>query len=73
MSSEHGDGLRGEFIERTYGREVTDAMRLLKQAADPDNLLNPKKLFDAPPMDTNLRYGETYKAKAWGTRFAFRA
>lgn len=66
MSSEHGDGLaRGEFIERTYGREVTDAMRLLKHAADPDNLLNPKNLFDAPPMDTNLRYGEAYKAKAW--------
>jgi FAD/FMN-containing dehydrogenase/Fe-S oxidoreductase len=66
MSSEHGDGLaRGEFIERTYGREVTDAMRLLKRAADPHNILNPRKLFDAPPMDTNLRYGETYHAKAW--------
>lgn len=66
MSSEHGDGLaRGEFIERTYGREVTDAMRLLKQAADPQNILNPKKLFDAPPMDTNLRYGESYQAQAW--------
>jgi Fe-S oxidoreductase len=66
MSSEHGDGIaRGEFIERTYGREVTDAMRLLKHAADPDGILNPKKLFDAPPMDTNLRYGDTYHAKAW--------
>jgi FAD/FMN-containing dehydrogenase/Fe-S oxidoreductase len=66
MSSEHGDGIaRGEFIERTYGKEVTDAMRSLKQAADPHNILNPKKLFDAPPMDTNLRYGETYQAKAW--------
>lgn len=66
MSSEHGDGIaRGEFIERTYGPEVTRAMRLLKQAADPDNILNPKKLFDAPPMDTNLRYGESYHAKAW--------
>jgi FAD/FMN-containing dehydrogenase/Fe-S oxidoreductase len=66
MSSEHGDGLaRGEFIERTYGKEVTDAMRLLKQTADPHNILNPKKLFDAPPMDTNLRYGETYQTKAW--------
>ena len=66
MSSEHGDGIaRGEFIERTYGSEVTKAMRLLKQAADPDNILNPKKLFDAPPMDTNLRYGAGYQAKAW--------
>lgn len=66
MSSEHGDGIaRGEFIERTYGRQVTEAMRLLKNAADPDNILNPKKLFDAPPMDTNLRYGDSYQAKAW--------
>ncbi|NOH03005.1 MAG: FAD-binding protein [Chloroflexi bacterium] len=66
MSSEHGDGLaRGEFIERTYGREATEAMRLLKRAADPHTILNPKKLFDAPPMDTNLRYGESYQAKAW--------
>ncbi len=66
MSSEHGDGIvSGEWIERTYGREVTDAMRLLKRAADPDNLLNPGKLFDAPPMDTHLRYGEGYQAQAW--------
>lgn len=66
MSSEHGDGIaRGEFIERTYGREVTEAMRLLKKAADPNNILNPKKLFDAPPMDTHLRYGEAYKTKTW--------
>lgn len=66
MSSEHGDGIaRGEYIERTYGKEVTDAMRLLKQAADPHNILNPKKLFDAPPMDTHLRYDETYQANTW--------
>ncbi|HMZ08959.1 MAG TPA: FAD-binding oxidoreductase, partial [Anaerolineales bacterium] len=65
MSSEHGDGIaRGEFIERTYGPEVTAAMRQLKHAADPHTILNPKKLFDAPPMDTNLRYGESYQVKA---------
>lgn len=66
MSSEHGDGIaRGEFIERTYGKDVADAMRLLKHAADPHNILNPKKLFDAPPMDTHLRYDETYQANTW--------
>lgn len=66
MSSEHGDGIvSGEWIEKTYGREVTDAMRLLKRAADPDNLLNPGKLFDAPPMDTHLRFGEEYQVKTW--------
>jgi FAD/FMN-containing dehydrogenase/Fe-S oxidoreductase len=72
MSSEHGDGIvSGEFIERTYGRELTDAMRALKRAADPDNLLNPKKMFDAPPMDTHLRYGAGYQAKPWASALHF--
>lgn len=66
MSSEHGDGIvSGEFVERTYGKELTEAMRAIKRAADPDNLLNPKKMFNAPPMDTHLRYGERYHSKPW--------
>jgi FAD/FMN-containing dehydrogenase/Fe-S oxidoreductase len=66
MSSEHGDGIvAGEWIEKTYGAEITEAMRSLKRAADPDNILNPGKLFDAPPMDSHLRYGENYRAQAW--------
>lgn len=72
LSSEHGDGIaRGEFIERTYGKEVIEAMRLLKRAADPRNILNPGKLFDAPPMDTNLRFGEHYRAQAWKSALHF--
>lgn len=72
MSSEHGDGISsGEFIEKTYGAEVSEAMRMLKQAADPHNLLNPKKMLDAPPMDTHLRYGETYHAQAWTSALHF--
>ena len=72
MSSEHGDGIvGGEWIKKTYGAEVTEAMRMLKRAADPDNLLNPKKLFDAPPMDTHLRYGENYQVKAWTSSLHF--
>ncbi|KXK15229.1 MAG: glycolate oxidase subunit [Chloroflexi bacterium OLB14] len=72
MSSEHGDGIvSGEFIERTYGKEITDAMRKLKHAADPDNILNPKKLFDAPPMDLNLRYGENYQVQVWDSALHF--
>ena len=66
MSSEHGDGIvAGEYIERTYGVEVTNAMRLLKKTADPHNLLNPNKLFDAPRMDTHLRFGEQYQTREW--------
>jgi FAD/FMN-containing dehydrogenase/Fe-S oxidoreductase len=72
MSSEHGDGIvSGEFIERTYGQELTADMRALKHAADPHHLLNPKKMFDAPPMDTHLRYGENYQAKAWPSSLYF--
>lgn len=72
MSSEHGDGIvAGAWIEKTYGPEVTEAMRLLKRTADPNNLLNPYKMFDAPPMDTHLRYGESYAARAWPPTLRF--
>ncbi len=72
MSSEHGDGIaRGEWIEKTYGVELTNAMRLLKRAADPHHLLNPKKMFDAPPMDSHLRFGESYHPEIWNSALHF--
>jgi FAD/FMN-containing dehydrogenase/Fe-S oxidoreductase len=72
MSSEHGDGmLRGEFLRQIYGAKVLEAMNLLKQAADPENLLNPGKLLDAPPMDTHLRYGDGYKSFPWPAALDF--
>jgi FAD/FMN-containing dehydrogenase/Fe-S oxidoreductase len=72
MSSEHGDGLvRAEFLKQTYGAAVVEAMRLLKRAADPHNLLNPGKLLDAPAMDTHLRYGEGYLALTWSPELNF--
>jgi FAD/FMN-containing dehydrogenase/Fe-S oxidoreductase len=72
MSSEHGDGLaRSEFLERTVGPELMEAMRLLKRAADPQNLLNPGKITDAPKMDTNLRYGADYATRVWDSNLSF--
>jgi Fe-S oxidoreductase len=72
MSSEHGDGLaRSEYLEQTYGPELTDAMRLLKRAADPHNLLNSGKIVDAPKLDSNLRYGVDYRGQAWETNLSF--
>lgn len=72
MSSEHGDGIaRGGLIERTYGEEIAEAMRMLKRAADPDGILNPQKMFDAPPMDSNLRYGENYQVNVWNSALHF--
>ncbi len=72
MASEHGDGIaRGEWLKQTYGEELIAAMRALKHAADPDGLLNPGKLFDAPPMDSHLRYGTNYQARVWKTPLHF--
>lgn len=66
VSAEHGDGIaRSEWITQAYGAQVVEAFRQLKQAADPNHLLNPGKIVDAPPMDTNLRYGSDYTARAW--------
>ena len=72
MSSEHGDGLaRSEHLARAYGAEVMDAMRLLKNAADPNRILNPGKIIDPQKMDANLRYGVDYKTKAWKPNLSF--
>lgn len=72
MSSEHGDGLaRSEFLEQTYGPELMEAMRALKRAADPRNILNPGKIIDAPKLDENLRYGVDYRTHVWNTKLSF--
>ena len=72
MSSEHGDGLvRSEYLAQTYGSELMEAMRSLKRAADPNNLLNPGKIIDAQKMDVNLRYGADYQTRAWDTNLSF--
>lgn len=72
MSSEHGDGLvRSEYLEQTYGPELMEAHRLLKRAADPDNILNPGKILDAQKMDVNLRYGPDYRASVWESNLSF--
>jgi len=66
LSGEHGDGMaRGEFIETIYGRQITDAFRQLKAAADPHGLLNPGKIVDPPPMDANLRHWAETLPAGW--------
>ena len=64
MTGEHGDGLsRSEFLAQIYGEEINEAFRVLKLAADPENILNPGKIVSPPPMDENLRYGADYAAE----------
>jgi Fe-S oxidoreductase/FAD/FMN-containing dehydrogenase len=72
MSSEHGDGIaRGEWLQKTYGDNLIEAMRMLKRAADPDNLLNPSKLFDAPRMDSYLRFEKEAQTRTWSPALDF--
>ena len=62
LSGEHGDGLaRSEWNEKMFGPAVYQAFREVKAAFDPDGLLNPGKIVDAPRMTENLRYGPHYR------------
>jgi len=56
LSGEHGDGrLRGEFIPLMLGQHNYELIRKLKYTWDPQNILNPKKIVDTPPITKDLR------------------
>jgi FAD/FMN-containing dehydrogenase/Fe-S oxidoreductase len=72
VSAEHGDGIaRGEWLEKTYGKEIVQAFQDLKVAADPKGLLNPGKIVNPPKMDSNLRYGSPYHSSGWKPTILF--
>lgn len=51
-SGEHGDGLvRSEFHESMFGERLVADFREVKHRFDPDGVLNPGKIVDAPRMD----------------------
>jgi FAD/FMN-containing dehydrogenase/Fe-S oxidoreductase len=62
-SGEHGDGIvRSEFHETMFGERIVADFREVKHRFDPDNLLNPGKIVDAPKMDDRalFRYAPDY-------------
>ncbi len=64
-SGEHGDGIvRSEFHESMFGPRVVRAFEAVKDAFDPDALLNPGRVVRAPRMDdrTLFRYSPGYAA-----------
>jgi FAD/FMN-containing dehydrogenase/Fe-S oxidoreductase len=74
LSGEHGDGLvRSPFQEKMYGPVLYQAFRELKRAFDPNGLLNPGKIVDAPALVQNLRYGPAYVTPIVPTIFDFSA
>ncbi len=72
LSGEHGDGrLRGEFLPLMIGKENYELLRNIKYLFDPDNLFNPRKIVDTPPMNENLRFQENEDKKVIQTFFDF--
>ncbi len=63
LTGEHGDGIvRGVFTEKMFGSELYQAFKELKQAFDPDSVMNPGKIIETPGIRENLRIGPAYKA-----------
>lgn len=72
LSGEHGDGrLRGEFIPTMIGEHNYKLLRELKKVWDPQNIFNPGKIVDTPPMDTNLRFERDQETKEFDTILDF--
>ncbi|MFV0533077.1 MAG: FAD-binding and (Fe-S)-binding domain-containing protein [Cumulibacter sp.] len=58
MSGEHGDGQgRAELWGRMFSPEVMQGFKEFKNAWDPSGRMNPGKLIDPFPLDTNLKHG----------------
>ena len=56
LSGEHGDGrARGKFIPFMLGEHNYQLVKQVKQTWDPDNILNPGKIVNTPPITENLR------------------
>lgn len=56
MSGEHGDGrARGKFIPFMLGDKNYELFKEIKKTWDPDNILNPGKIVNTPPITENLR------------------
>ncbi len=76
ITGEHGQGLvRGEFSEYLFGPELMEAFRTVKRAFDPQNMMNPGKIIDAPPMDSAelMRYSPDYQVINLKTRYDWSA
>ncbi len=72
LSGEHGDGLaRSHFNERLYGPALYKAFRQIKRIFDPNNLMNPGKIVDAPAMTESLRISPATKTWAPETLLDF--
>lgn len=69
-SGEHGDGLvRSEFHRKMFGDRMVSNFTEVKQAFDPEGLMNPGKIVDPPKMDDRslFRYDAQYTVRDFDT------
>ncbi len=69
-SGEHGDGIvRSEFHEKMFGQRIVSAFEQVKNRFDPDGVMNPGKIVNAPAMDDRrlFRYGQDYSVPEFET------
>ncbi len=72
LSGEHGDGrLRAEFIPQMVGQHNYLLLQQVKNSWDPQNILNPGKIVNAPPMDKSLRYEQDQVTPSFDTVMDF--
>lgn len=72
LSGEHGDGqARADLLPKMYGEELVQAFREFKLLWDPLNRMNPGKIIDPYPRDSNLRLGADFHAPELETIFAY--
>ncbi len=72
LSGEHGDGLvRSPFQRRMFGEVLYEAFCELKDAFDPEHVLNPGKIVRAPELTEHLRFGADYQTPSFDTGFDF--
>src|SRR3954465_1766215 len=75
-SGEHGDGLvRSEFHEQMFGERLVADFREVKQRFDPEGVLNPGKIVDAPKMDDRslFRFKPEYRVAELKTKLDWSA
>ena len=72
LSGEHGDGQgRAELLPIMFGKEIIQAFREYKAIWDPDWKMNPGKVVDPYPLDSNLRLGADYNPAEPKTHFKY--
>jgi FAD/FMN-containing dehydrogenase/Fe-S oxidoreductase len=72
LSGEHGDGQsKAALLEKMYGAGLLQAFREFKAIWDPQWKMNPGKVVDPFPIDSNLRIGPLYRPAEVEAHFAY--